>query len=231
MYSVSVDNDCNKRGQTSRPVVGTEIQTSCNFKANLPDCYYILACVYCLFCNVLLESPFYHMVLDHSYIAVPSSLDLLLHKDFLHPPSSSKSSTRPCSTTEPNKSTEHSTIQKVIVHCNMAATDAGRLLSSPRCSGGVCDKWWTFCICLSRLVLYNHFSLLKLVFEPDSLLFEVRRSQTSSDGHNQTSALLLFFELVLVDQHYKKGECLKKTILEVVFRFPKLKFVHFNISV
>ena len=41
-WSLSVDKDCNKRGQTSRPVVGTEIQTSCNFKANLPHRYCIL---------------------------------------------------------------------------------------------------------------------------------------------------------------------------------------------
>ena len=133
MWSVSDDNDCNQRGQTSRPVVGTEIQTSCNFKANLPDCYCILACVYCLFCNVLLESPFYRMVLTHSCIAVPSNMCywiIVITLCFLHPPSSSKSSTRPCSTTEPNKSTELTAIIKGSVHWNMAATDAGRLLFS-----------------------------------------------------------------------------------------------------
>ena len=35
-----MDSDCNKRGQTSRPVVGAEIQTSCNFKTNIRDRYY-----------------------------------------------------------------------------------------------------------------------------------------------------------------------------------------------
>ena len=35
MWSVSFHTDCNKRGQTSRPVVGAEIQTSCNFEANV----------------------------------------------------------------------------------------------------------------------------------------------------------------------------------------------------
>ena len=43
--------------------------------------------------------------------------------------SNSKSISRPCSTTEPNQSTKHNAIQKGSVHCNMAATDAGRLLS------------------------------------------------------------------------------------------------------
>ena len=54
------------------------------------------------------------MVLYHRNISVSSNLHLLLHKDIPHPPSSSKSSTRPCSTTEPNKSTEHSAIQKAV---------------------------------------------------------------------------------------------------------------------
>ena len=39
LRSVGVDTDCNKRRQTSRSVVETEIQTSCNFKANLLDRY------------------------------------------------------------------------------------------------------------------------------------------------------------------------------------------------
>ena len=47
--------------------------------------------------------------------------------------------------------------------------------------------------------LCNHFSALKLINKPDSLLLEARRSQTSSEGHNQTSALSLLFELVPVD--------------------------------
>ena len=41
MRSVSRIFGCNKRGQTSRPLVGTEIQTSCNFKGNLRDRYYL----------------------------------------------------------------------------------------------------------------------------------------------------------------------------------------------
>ena len=55
MWSVSRNSDCNKRGQTSRPVVGTEIQTSCNFKANLRDRYYLLAFARCLFSDVPLN--------------------------------------------------------------------------------------------------------------------------------------------------------------------------------
>ena len=47
-------------------------------------------------------------------LIVSSSLDLLLHEDFLHSSSLSKSSTRPYSTTEPNKSTEHSANRKAV---------------------------------------------------------------------------------------------------------------------
>ena len=33
MFSIFVDIDCNKCGQTSCPVIGAEIQSSCNFEA------------------------------------------------------------------------------------------------------------------------------------------------------------------------------------------------------
>ena len=42
-----------------------------------------------------------------------------------------------------------------------------------------------------------NFALLKLFVKPDSLLLEARRSETSSKGQNQTSALLLI-ELAVV---------------------------------
>ena len=35
MFSFFVDTDCNKRGQTFVPAVRTQIQTSCNFEANI----------------------------------------------------------------------------------------------------------------------------------------------------------------------------------------------------
>ena len=142
------------------------------------------------------------MVWHHSYISLSSNLDLFLHKNFLHPPSSSKSSTRPCSTTEPNKSTEHSEIQKGLVHCIMAATDAGRLLSTLLHRGG---QQTVFNSSSQRYHLYKHFSFLKLVVKPDSLLLEDKSSQTSREGHNQSSALPLLFELDLVDHCDRKG--------------------------
>ena len=136
VWSVSFDNGRNKRGQTSSPVVGTEIQTSCYFEENLCDRYYLLGRVRCVFNNVLLEFYYIDMVHHCSCILVSCNFNHLLHKDFPLPPPSSSSGTRPGATAKPNKSTEHSTIQKGSFHCNMFAIDAGRLLSTPCYSGG-----------------------------------------------------------------------------------------------
>jgi len=38
LWSISVDTDCHKRGQTSRSNIGAKIQTRCNFKENLDCC-------------------------------------------------------------------------------------------------------------------------------------------------------------------------------------------------
>ena len=135
VWSVGWNSDCYERGKTFRVAVATEIQTSCNLKTNLCERHYLLERVYCHFSNTILKSLSGIMVWYQSYISLSRNLDLFLHKNFLHPQSSSRSSTRRCSTTELNKSTEHSAIQKGSVHCNMAATDAGRLLSTWLCSG------------------------------------------------------------------------------------------------
>ena len=42
MWSVFVNDDGHKRGQTSRPVVGAEIQTNCNFETHISHCSYLL---------------------------------------------------------------------------------------------------------------------------------------------------------------------------------------------
>ena len=55
-----------------------------------------------------------------TYIPLCLAVSFFSYTDFHHPPPSSKSSTRPCSTTKPNKSTERRAIQNGSVHCNMA---------------------------------------------------------------------------------------------------------------
>ena len=82
----------------------------------------------------------------------------------------------------------------------MAATDAGRLLSTLCSSDCFVGQWWTTFISLFSLEFRTYFSFLKLVIKPDSLLLEDRRSQASSERHNQTSAFQMLFELVFVDQ-------------------------------
>ena len=133
MCSVSVDTDCNKRGQTSHSIVGAEIQTSCNTEASLLDHCYLLHCVHCLFnSDDYLEIP-YRARVSHdtcSYVTVSCNLDLLLHEDFFHLSSSSASTARPCSATESNKSPRHSEIQEGSVHCTVAGIHVGRLLST-----------------------------------------------------------------------------------------------------
>ena len=82
MRSVFVDTDCNKCGQTSRPVVGAEIQTGRNFEASLRNRYLLLGYVYCLFNNqALFEFSYKVMLRNDSYITVSSSLVLQLYKD------------------------------------------------------------------------------------------------------------------------------------------------------
>ena len=198
VFSVSVDTDCNKRGQTSRPAVGPEIKTSCNTETTLLDHYYLLHCVQCL-CNnqYVLDISYSVMVWHVICFIVSRSLDLLLHEDFLHSSSSSTSSTRPYSTTEPNKSTEHSAIQKASVDCAVVASNLNRLLSTIFIIDNFGHSCWAIFICFSRLELYINFALLKLFVKPDSLPLEATRSETSSKGYNQTSALLLV-ELAVV---------------------------------
>ena len=85
------------------------------------------------------ESCSQQMVLYDSYITVSSKHGLLLNVQYSSHPPSSKSSTRPCSTKEPKKSTEHSVIQKGSVHCNMTAIDGSRWLSTLWCSCACVD--------------------------------------------------------------------------------------------
>ena len=57
-FSVSDDDDGHKRGQTSRPDVGTEIQTNCKFEAHVYYCNYLLGFKPCRFCMWNFLSPY-----------------------------------------------------------------------------------------------------------------------------------------------------------------------------
>jgi len=97
VFSILVHTDCNKRGQTSRAVAEAKIQTSCNFEANLCDCTFLLGRFYSRYSDVFSESSYNFMVWLYSYFVLCISLSPLLCKDFCDSPTSSNSSTRPCS--------------------------------------------------------------------------------------------------------------------------------------
>ena len=131
--SIFVDTDCNSRRQTSCPVVGAQIQTGDYFEASQCNRYHFLGAAYCLSSNEpLLEFPYSLKVQNYSCITLSRNLDLLSYKDFPYTPSSSKSSTRPFSTTQPNKSTEHSAIQKSCINGTVVAVCVSHQLSTTR---------------------------------------------------------------------------------------------------
>ena len=126
-FSVFDDDDGHKRGQTSRPVVGAEIQTNCNFEAHVYYCNYLLGFYSCrLFkCNFL--SPYNLFVQLPSYIILPGNIIRIVHKDFLHSQISSSTSRR-STTAEPNKCTEHGAIQKGSIQCTVGTVSISCLL-------------------------------------------------------------------------------------------------------
>ena len=61
--SFPFDNDRSKCRQTSRPNFGAEIQTSCDFKANIFASYHLLDCFFDSRCDIVLcESPYSYQV-------------------------------------------------------------------------------------------------------------------------------------------------------------------------
>ena len=106
VFSVFDDDDGHKRVQTSRPVVGAEVQTNCNFEAHIYHCSYHLGFISCLFLMHSSWSSFNSTTLPGYFIRIT-------YKDFSHSQISSGSGRRSCSTTaEPTKCPEHSSIQK-----------------------------------------------------------------------------------------------------------------------
>ena len=75
MFSVFVDVDSNKRGPTSRPVIGIEIQRDCNFEA----CVYYLTIVWslCLVAGICSYLN-YRIAIRCSFISISSCLVVLV---------------------------------------------------------------------------------------------------------------------------------------------------------
>ena len=89
--------------------------------------------------QILLEFSGLVVVWHHSFFTESSSLNLLLYKYFLHPPSSPRSIARAYSTTEPSKSTDHREIQEGGVLYNVVAVHVSRLLPTT-CNFGNFDR-------------------------------------------------------------------------------------------
>ena len=111
VFSVFDDDDGHKRAQTSRHVVGAEVQTNCNFEAHIYHCSYHLGLISCLF---FMHSSWW----PYNSTTLPAYFTRITYKDFSHSQISSGSGRRSCSTTaEPTKCPEHSSIQKSSVWC------------------------------------------------------------------------------------------------------------------
>ena len=126
-FDVFDDDDGHKRGQTSRPDVGTEIQANCNFEAHVYYCNYLLGFYPCRLFKWIFLSPYNLYVQLPSYIILPGNIIRIVHKDFLHSQISSSTSTR-STTAEPNKCTEHGAIQKGSIQCTVGAVSISCLL-------------------------------------------------------------------------------------------------------
>ena len=137
-FSVFDDDDGHKRGQTSRPDVGTEIQTNCHFEAHVYYCNYLLGFYPCRLFMWIFLSPYNLYVQLPSYIILPGNIIRIIHKDFLHSQVLPSTSTR-STAAEPNKCTEHGTIQKGSVQCTVGAVSISCLLCTNMYSE-YCDR-------------------------------------------------------------------------------------------
>lgn len=87
---VIVDDDCNKRGQTSGPVIRDEIHACRDRQENIFGCNCLLDCIPKRYNNVFFELP--HNLTVYLYCSV-NDIHIFLHEDFPHSPSSSDTST------------------------------------------------------------------------------------------------------------------------------------------
>ena len=139
MWSVFVDNDGHKRRQTSRHIAAAEIQTNCNFEADVYHCSYLLGSIHrrCFMLHVRL--PCILLVWPYSCTIMLRYLNCVVHKNILRSKSSSCKNTRSCYTAELTKCSEYHTIQKGSVQCTVDSVGISCLLLAV-CFSGNCDQ-------------------------------------------------------------------------------------------
>ena len=178
-----MDNDCNKRGQTSRAVIGTEIQTSCNLKANLRYRYYLW-----VLAAVSTTTWFWipQITLWYGIMGIPLCLRISIFSYTTIFPTLLKFTAMFNNRTKQiNWTLRHTKGQSPLQYdCNWRWS----LVIFPMYPMVKWILWWPIVDYLHlfklRSDLCSHISFLKLVIEPDSLLLEDRRSQTSSERYN-----------------------------------------------
>lgn len=125
---------------------------------------------------------------------MPSHLNILLHKNFLHPASQPNTCSEPrfSRTTEPNNSTEQSSIQKSCEQCTLGAGSIGCLLPAFNYNVSLVNTSrrgaFKFLHCSP---IYQYFSVLKLVAKPINLLLEDQRSKGSCKRNIKAVLLLI----------------------------------------
>lgn len=125
---------------------------------------------------------------------MPSHLNFMLHKNFLHASSQPNTCSQPIftRTAESSTSNEYSSIQKGSAQCTMGASNICYLLSpflySIKISTSKRDASFKYLPCQG---IYGYFSISKLVFKPVALLFEDRRSKKSCKRNIKATLLLI----------------------------------------
>ena len=136
-FCLSDDDINDKRGQASRIVTETQIQTNCDFETSLCSCYRNLVNGNWRHSNVVLELLPHVEDRVHWNICLPHRILFLVCSHFLD--IASKSNAHPTvwspKPTKRGSVTEHSALQKDSTQYTLGTGDFGHLLSSVHCNG------------------------------------------------------------------------------------------------
>ena len=179
LWSVFINTECNKCGQTSRLANGAQIQTSCNCEKDIHSYNCLLDCFCCWRTSFLTTAirGYVHYIgtalcLAITIVAYSKILFRLCHKQNSSDPSLTRRT--------PSNSNEHSSIQKGSVQCTVGAGSIGRLLSATYHSDSFNTSKRDAFILLPWLAIYKYFTVCnKLITEPVYLLLEGQRSEIS----------------------------------------------------
>ena len=147
LRSICNNTDFNKCGQTSRPDVGTTIQTGGNFEESLGSCCFSLDLSYLNFRHIIFQGGCRCDRYFHRCDIVHHNLtDLLLLLNIFHTWSTTSSSGIPC---PPRRSkrrkdwNQYSKIQENGVQCITGANNISAFLSANRINSSCCCYYWT----------------------------------------------------------------------------------------